>query len=671
MFINFSYELQKVLDGSKKEKKNLKHSYIGTEHFFLSLLSFKNDISILLNNYGVDYEIFKNRIIKTIGYGKDNSDLFILTPLFKKILENSIYNALDNKNEELDLASLFIEIISFGEGVAYRILCDLDVDLDSLIDLVEKSKNVSSIHFLNKYGEDLTSKDFSSNKVVGREKEIKRITEILLRKNKSNPLLIGDAGVGKTAIVEELSRRIVSKEVPFKLHNKKIYSISMANLVSGTKYRGEFEEKLLNIVKEIKDNKNIILFIDEVHTLVGAGGAEGAIDASNILKPFLARGEINVIGATTNEEYKKYIESDKALVRRFQNVYVKEPDFDETVTILDKIKNNYERYHNVIIKDNTIKYIVNISKKYISNLKEPDRSIDILDDACSFATSICSKNEEENIILNKKLIDIKNKKELFLSSNNYDKALELRKRERDIESKINKNNMYLFSLNDKKVVDKDIIRSIISLKYNAVVNTLNVIKKVLLEQKNKLKDSFTNNFDNLDSIINLIIPIFDEKVTINKPVSIILKGSYLTDKKKLALSIANNLFNSNYIYFDLADYKDDFSIRNILDTNNIKNKRSCFNVLNTNPQNVVIIDHLEELDYRLFDFLKQVITSGYIEDNNGYRIYFNNSLIIFIDNTFNSNLGFIEGSSNKNNFLYKYVSQVININSFNKDRVLS
>ena len=671
MFINFSYELQKVLHNSKKEMMDLKHSYIGTEHFFLSLLSFSNDISNVLNKFGVDYDTFKNKIINVLGYGSDSNNLFILTPLFKKILENSIYKTLDNKKEELDLPTLFLEILSFGEGVAYRVLCDLNIDIDSLMDVVENRENKTTlIHFLNKYGEDLSSKDYSTNQVIGREKEIRRIIEILLRKNKSNPLLIGDAGVGKTAIVEELARRIVNKEVPLKLQNKKIYSISMANLVSGTKYRGEFEEKLLKIIKEIKDNRNIILFIDEVHTLVGAGGAEGAIDASNILKPFLARGDITVIGATTNEEYKKYIEQDRALLRRFQNVYVKEPDFDETVNILSKIKDNYEKYHNVIIKDDVINYIVNLSKKYISNLKEPDRSIDILDDACSYATSVYSKNEEENIILNKKLNDIKNKKELLLNNKDYDKALELRKKEREIESKINENNMYLFSLKDKKIVNKEIIRNLISLKYNVVVNSLNVIKKEIVEHKIKLKDDFTGNFDKLEEIINIIIPIFDDKEILDKPISIILNGSVSINKKSLLISLAKTLFNSNYIYLDLSDYKDEFSIRNILDMTDFKNKRFCFNILNTNPQNIVIFDHLEELNYKLFDFLKQIITNGYIEDNNGYKIYFNSSLIVFINNSSNTNLGFIEGTIDNNNSLSKYVSRVINLNSFNKDRVL-
>ena len=344
MFSIFSLELKRVLIDAKLEMKNLKHSYIGTEHVVLSILNKNNCIKKILNKFGITYNSFKSTIIDLIGYGDEEDDIFVFTPLLKKVMENAILNSQDDKTE-VSLSSFFIALLDIGEGVANRIFSLFEINIHEVYEMISDypKPDFNSVSELSQLGVNFNALAVSNSfdPVLGRDKEITNLIKILLKKTKNNPILVGSAGVGKTAIVEELSRRIVNEEVPYKLIGKTIISLSMANLISGTKYRGEFEEKLLKIIKEVENNSNIILFIDEIHTLVGAGGSDGAIDASNILKPFLSRGKVRIIGATTIEEYRKYIEDDKALSRRFQTIIVDEPDKDTLFEILKKVKIYY------------------------------------------------------------------------------------------------------------------------------------------------------------------------------------------------------------------------------------------------------------------------------------------------------------------------------------------
>ena len=346
MFIKFSEEAQKILKNAKIEMKKLKHPFVGSEHLVLSILNSKNNLVKKLNEYGLYYQNFYDELIKIIGIGTSKNEYLIYTPLLKRILVNAMIDTKDNNNQEINLESIFLSLLDEGEGVAIRILNKLDINVDELyLDLtnkvVNKPKSKKKLNVLE-YGIDLVkeAKEKKIEPVIGRDLEVSKIIEILSRKYKNNPLLIGDAGVGKTAIVEEIANRISKGLVPNNLKNSRIISLSVASLVAGTKYRGEFEERINKILKEIEDS-NIILFIDEVHTIVGAGGAEGAIDASNIIKPALARGKIKLIGATTTQEFKESIENDKALNRRFQTIMVKEPNIIETINILKNIKEIY------------------------------------------------------------------------------------------------------------------------------------------------------------------------------------------------------------------------------------------------------------------------------------------------------------------------------------------
>ena len=362
-----------ILKKAEKETLILKHPYVGTEHLLLAILKCRSKLVEFLRTQGLTYRRFKSQLIKLIGDTNNDSDYTLYTPMLRCVLNNSLEYAKKN-NQEVDEVILFNSIIESKEGIAVRILETMHIDL-------EKLKYQEIVNY--PYGEVLNNKDINE-KLIGRDLELASIIQILLRKNKCNPLLVGKAGVGKTALVEELARRINNKEVPKELINAKILRLDLASLVAGTKYRGEFEEKVTKLVNDIKNNKNVILFIDEVHTLVNAGGSEGAIGAGDILKPFLARGEIRLIGATTLSEYHKFIEPDKALARRMTSVILEEPSEKETLNILINIKDIYENYHQVKVSNNILNLIVKLTTKYLPNKANPDKSIELLDSLCSY-----------------------------------------------------------------------------------------------------------------------------------------------------------------------------------------------------------------------------------------------------------------------------------------------
>ncbi|MBQ9011242.1 MAG: ATP-dependent Clp protease ATP-binding subunit, partial [Bacilli bacterium] len=404
MFSNFEEEARKVLVIAKEEMQTMNHPYVSSEHLLLGILKTQNEITEKLQEYKLDYKNFKKEILKIIGKGSKKSDYFLYTPLLKRIIENACLDAKDNNDGIVTINHLFSGMLEEGEGVAIRILIGMGIDIDRLYDeftirlIVKKA---SQKLLLEELGTDLNQKAIEGklDPVTGRDKEITRILEILSRRTKNNPLLIGKAGVGKTAIIEELANMIVKGNVPMNLKNKRIISLDMASSVAGTKYRGEFEERMHKILKEIEENDDIILFIDEIHTLVGAGGAEGAIDASNIFKPALARGTLRCIGATTTEEYKKFIEKDTALERRFQKIIIEPPNQKDTKDILMNLKPIYEGYHKVTIAEEIIDLIIDLSEKYIYNRNQPDKSIDILDEVCAKA----SLKETKNVKTYKKL----------------------------------------------------------------------------------------------------------------------------------------------------------------------------------------------------------------------------------------------------------------------------
>ena len=373
---------------AEKEMLKLNHPFVGSEHLILALLK-DNRIKSICNNYGLTYDVFKNELIDVIGVSNIKSTTILHTPLLKSIINDAKKDAIENNNGIVTPNHLLISILESGDGIGVRILINLDLDLQNLYKDLKKDFNLI-LNELNKYGYDFGNND---SILIGRDNELEEIVEILLRKNKNNPLLVGEAGVGKTAIIEELAKRINNNLIK-DLVGYKIISLDMSLLLAGSKYRGDFEERLNNVIQEVINNGKIILFIDEVHTIMHAGGSEGAIDAANILKPYMCRGKLKIIGATTKDEYKKYIAVDKALVRRFDVVNINEPNILDTKEILYKIRDNYKKYYNVAITKNNIDMIVDYSDKYFCDKKNPDKSIDLLDSICSYV-----KNRGNNKIL--------------------------------------------------------------------------------------------------------------------------------------------------------------------------------------------------------------------------------------------------------------------------------
>lgn len=404
----YNETLIKILKNSEKEAKNLNHQYIGTEHFILSILKINSSTKDIFNNLNITYEKYLKEVNKIIINTKQ-TNLISYTPLFKRILMS-----LNNK-KEITEKDVFIEILEYGEGIGLSILSNLNVDLNKLYNELLNNKQYEYGTNIN---ETVNNKQYEP--IIGRNKEINEIIEILLRKNKNNPLLIGEPGIGKTALVEALAYKINKKEVPKELQNKKIISVNISKLISGTRYRGEFEEKFHKMIEHFEQNSNLIIFFDEIHTIVGAGGAEGAIDAANILKPYIARNKLKIIGATTTKEYYKSIYNDGALNRRFQTVMIKEPSEKETIDILLNTKKYYEKFHNVHITNKQLELIVSLSTKYIKDRYNPDKSLDMLD-------KICSKIKLKNIIDNDqiKIDKLKNQKINYIKNNEFNKAKQI------------------------------------------------------------------------------------------------------------------------------------------------------------------------------------------------------------------------------------------------------
>ena len=400
--------LNKILIKAENERILLHHPYVGSEHLFLAILKDKSNLTDFLDTYGVNYYIFRKELVSVVGKcQKDNPDN-LYTPLLRKIIKR--YENKNYHNEENIEEDFFLAILDEGEGIAIRILLKMDVDLDDIYFKLKENRKLYDMEEANKIGVCLNNVINLKEKVVGRDKEVNLIIETLLRKKKCNPILIGPAGVGKSAIVEELVRRIELKNVPDCLKGNRIYMIEMGSLISGTKYRGEFEERLNKIIKEVISNKKTILFIDEIHSLVGAGGADGAINAADILKPYLARGEIKCIGATTTNEYQESIIKDQALSRRFNVINVCEPTNEEMYHLLCEIKKEYEEFHQIKISNKIIRKIVEYSGIYIRHIANPDRSIDLLDSSCAYS-KMHSKN---NVLEEKDVLET-----VFAKTNNF------------------------------------------------------------------------------------------------------------------------------------------------------------------------------------------------------------------------------------------------------------
>lgn len=641
MFWNYSEQARKILIQAKKEMKDLKHPYVGSEHLLLAILKNENAVSNRLNELGLNYNKFRDEIINIIGIGKEESSWFLYTPLLKKVLENATIDAKE-QNEDIMIEHLFSSLLEEGEGVAIRIIIGMNIDVDELYNefaykIVPRKGKKNKKLTIEELGIDLNEKAKNNllDPVIGREEEIKRMLEILSRRTKNNPILVGEAGVGKTAIVEELSRRIVTKQVPLSLQKKRIISLDMASTVAGTKYRGEFEERIKTILKEVEDNEDIILFIDEIHTLVGAGGAEGAIDASNIFKPALARGKIRCIGATTTNEYKKYIEKDGALDRRFQKVQVESPDQKQIKNILLKLKPIYEKFHFVEIDDAIIDLIIELTQKYIYDRHEPDRSIDVLDEVCARTSLKENKDlKKYNDLLIKKEEILKQKNEAIIS-NHFKEAYELKENENLLEDKINHLELKLHEEIKEKVTKEDVAAVINSKTKIPIYEILNVNEKTIYELDKELKENVIGQEKAIIEIEKIAKRI---QLGLKEGCySLLFVGGSGIGKTSLARIFGKSIVGSeNVIKLDMSEYSESHSISKLLGAPpgyvGYQDNQNVFEQIRNKPYTVLILDEIEKAHPSILNSFLQILEDSKIVDNQGLEIRFDHVTIIMTSN---------------------------------------
>ena len=650
MFGNFEEETRKVLIHAKEEMKALRHPYVGSEHLLLAILKDENDISDKLKSYHITYEAVREEIIKMIGIGSKDSEWFLYTPLLKRVLEQAVVDSKENNQGVVTIEHLFSSLLEEGEGVALRILVGMDVDIDDLYQefsykLTQTHKKSSHKHLLlEELGVDLNKKaeNHVLDPVIGREQEIHKVMEILTRKKKNNPILVGLAGVGKTAIVEELSSRIVRGEVPLSLKNKRIISLDMATLVAGTKYRGEFEERMRKILKEIEENDDIILFIDEIHTLVGAGGAEGAIDASNILKPALARGTLHLIGSTTMDEYKKFIESDSALERRFQKVYVEEPNMEETIHILMNIKSIYEKYHCVTIPDTCIREIVKLSREYIYDRYEPDKSIDVLDEVCARVRLKESKELKKYRKMQESLHQIIDEKKEAIVSQDFKKASKLKSKENQLMDELNTLELTLYK-KEKKTVTKEDLADVIHHKTKIPVYEILKENKKMVEQiERTLSDRILGEEEAIQSLIHIAKKLKLGFARSQKSYSILFCGSTGVGKTCLARTFGELLVGKeNVIKLDMSEYSESHSVSKLVGAPpgyvGYQDQKHVFEEIRNHPHSVLILDEIEKAHPDVLNLFLQILEDHQIKDSHGRVIRFDHTMILMT-----SNVGFHE-----------------------------
>ena len=516
----YNSETNKILKVAEKEMLSCHHPYVGTEHLLLSLLKNKN-ISKICYKYNLNYYNYKKNLLKIIGSATKESKYILYTPLLRLVINKARENS-DKDNKELDEYYLLSSLLSYKDGIGYSIVNNMGIDLDSL------TLELNNQGVLSEFGTVLN--DEVTDKIYLRDKEITNIMEILLRKNKNNPLLIGHAGVGKTALVKELARRIKVGDVPVELKNKKIISVQVSTLISGTKYRGEFEARVNDLIKECIKNKNIILFIDEIHTIMKTGSSEGAIDAGNILKPYLCNGDIKIIGATTISEYNEYIKKDQALLRRFTPIMVNEPSLKDMEFILNKVKKSYEVYYKLKINKNIVNYIICNTDKYMPNLYNPDKSIEVLDTVCSkkILDNYVNKSKDMNI----KMIDVDNL----------------------IKERVN-----IINIDDNKFNE---VKCELEKKYNELIvkNIMNIIrdnkfnKYMFLNGESKRKEKIISYIANKLGInlININCLEFNDEFGVNK----LINNNYLynkIDENPYSIICFNNYDKAGRIIRNLVD----------------------------------------------------------------------------------------------------------------------
>ena len=684
MYYKFTARAEKALEYAQEIAMELGHNYIGTEHLLYGLVEEGTGVaSKVLQNQGLTSEKVKQSIEEIVGVGDEIEDAnqISFTPRSKRVIENAFLEARRLGTEYIGTEHLLIGIMKEGDCVATRIMLEEDVNPGGLYNELIKVLNeegeesnesnsssskgsYNSTPTLNQYGTDLTkqAKEGKLDPVIGRKEEIQRVIQILSRRTKNNPCLIGEPGVGKTAVAEGLAEKIVAGDVPEILKNKRVVSLDMASMIAGAKYRGDFEERIKKALKEVKKAGDVIIFIDEIHTIVGAGSAEGAVDAANILKPLLARGEIQLIGATTLKEYRKYIEKDAALERRFSPVTVNEPTEEEATQILFGLRDKYEAHHNVKITDEAIKAAVELSSRYINDRYLPDKAIDLIDEAASKVRMSSYTEPDSFKELKDKIEKLDKEKEEAIRVQDFEKAAKIRDKENAKKKELE---------DAKKEWETKSSKNVSTLKEEDIANVISSwtgipVAKVSQSENDKLK--------NLEENLHKRVIGQDEAVSAvakaikrsrmglkdpNKPIgSFLFLGPTGVGKTELSKALAENLFGSEdaLIRIDMSEYMEPHSVAKLIGSPpgyvGYDEAGQLTEKVRRKPYSVILFDEIEKAHPDVMNMLLQVLDDGRLTDSQGRTVNFKNTVIIMTSNvgakliTDKKTLGFIEEKEN-------------------------
>ena len=663
MIYKFTSRAKKAIELAQDIAVSLGHNYIGTEHILYGLVKEGAGVaSKVLQNQGITAEDVESKIVEMIGKEViTGTDTLGFTPRTKRVIENSFIEARKLGYDYIGTEHLLMGILREGDSIAVRILLDLEVELpkvyNEIVNVINEAEDASrdiptnksnssfnSTPTLNQFGEDLTKKarDGKLDPVVGRSKEIERVIQILSRRTKNNPCLIGEPGVGKTAIVEGLAQKINLGDVPEVLKNKRVVSMDISGMVAGAKYRGDFEERIKKALGEVKKAGDVILFIDEIHTIVGAGSAEGAIDAANILKPMLARGEIQLVGATTIGEYRKYIEKDTALERRFSPVTVNEPTEKDTITILKGIRDKYEAHHNVKITDEAIESAVTLSEKYINDRFLPDKAIDLIDEASSKAR-LQTYTEPESLKNMQEEIDrISKDKEEAVRSQKFEKAASLRDEEKALREKYEKEDKKWKNQNTKKVITitEENIADVISLWTGIPTKKISEDENERLRNLEKtLHERVIGQNEAVEAVSKAIrrgrVGLKDP----NRPIgSFLFLGPTGVGKTELSKALAESLFGDEaaMIRIDMSEYMEAHSVSKLIGSPpgyvGFEEGGQLTEKIRRKPYSVILFDEIEKAHPDVMNMLLQILDDGRLTDSNGRTVNFKNTVIIMTSN---------------------------------------
>ncbi|BBB91319.1 MAG TPA: ATP-dependent Clp protease ATP-binding subunit [Methylomusa anaerophila] len=664
MFNRFTDRARKVLVFAQQEAARFGHGYIGTEHLLLGLLREGEGVAAkALASLSIDLNAVRAQVEGLMGRGQEQSMEIGYTPRAKKIIELAMEEALRLGHNYVGTEHLLLGLIREGEGVAAQVLSSLGVDINIMrqrvIEMlggytmsgqtpqpkVPGSQPLAQTNtpLLDEFGRDLNklSTEGKIDPVIGRETEIERVVQILLRRTKNNPVLIGEPGVGKTAIAEGLAKRIVEGQIPEILRNKRVISLNMASMVAGTKYRGEFEERLKKVMEEIREAGNVVLFIDELHTLIGAGAAEGAIDAANILKPALARGEIQVIGATTLNEYKKHIEKDSALERRFQPIMVGEPTAEDAILILRGIRDKYEAFHRAQITDEAIEAAVNLSHRYISDRFLPDKAIDLMDEAASRVRLQAFSIPPEVKEMEQQLDKTRTEKEAAIAAQEFEQAAGLRDQEQLFKEQLDQMQKQWKQRGSERIVvtGEDIAHVVAAWTGVPVKRLAEEESERLLKLEEILHNRVIGQHQAVQSVARAMRRARAGLKDPKRPIgSFIFLGPTGVGKTELARALAEALFGDEtaMIRLDMSEYMEKHTVSRLVGAPpgyvGYEEGGQLTDAIRRKPYSVILLDEIEKAHYDVFNMLLQVLEDGRLTDSQGRTVDFKNTVIIMTSN---------------------------------------